>query len=66
MTCPTFEKLWYESEEYKQAFKAFASRHDFRSNPVHLINCFSQSPEFRNARLAFRRRMNKSPDSETT
>jgi hypothetical protein len=72
MTCPTFEKLWDNSDELKRAWVDYNQRMRPygpvapRSNTIWWWLFATYSPEFRNARLAFRRRMNCSPDSETT
>lgn len=56
----TIEKLWEESPELHAARTAWNSAGRARTEE------FLYSREFRNARLAFRRRMNNSPNSETT
>ena len=77
---PTFSSLsvakqWERSAEYRDAFfdwltvNGYARRIDQDGIPVMSWSDaaeFQKSEYFRNARLAFRRRLNGSPDAETT
>ena len=52
----------FRKNEGMVAYKEWLARDGFYDNDPR----FENSKEFRNARLAFRRRVNGSPDTETT
>ena len=59
------EADWYRSPEYLEAVQRYASEMSQQGEYLTIFG-FKQSEEFRNARLAYRRRVNGSPSAETT
>lgn len=60
---------WYESPEYKKARAHYVDSISVETGiPWDMVplSGFPYSPQFRTARLAYRRRVNGSPSSETT
>lgn len=58
------DEAWFNSPERQKALDYFILHLD--QGVVYVPGSFEQSEEFRNARLAYRRRINGSPSSETT
>lgn len=56
---------WENTASYKKAYTAFCIRKQ-KEGITDDTETFEISPEFRNARLSFRRSINNSPNSETT